>query len=313
VGEYSPWFWGHLARFQTRWNVSPAARELTRGARCHQRIGNANAKKHRERIQRNGCECLWRDSRTQQGQRANAQPSNRAHKLGEFELHRSFRHDRQSGRSNFENPVSRYPSRTSGAVLAAPEGPPVDTEVLSQKPSVRRKPLSKIARRVIASIIVVVAAIALWPAQYGGLTGMTVIKSESMQPTYFPGDLVVSIRLPEYQVGQVISYLVPMGQDGAGQRIIHRITEIDTSTGGPIYTTIGDNNFGAPDPWLIGPKDVMGTALFALPGFGGLIGGMANPLLIGLILAALVVVVLWSADPRDPSKRRKAKPYSAKP
>jgi signal peptidase I len=234
--------------------------------------------------------------------------------------------------------VSRYTtSRTSGAVLAAPEGPPVhtepvnserlstepatvtpatvapvsvepvSTEAVTMKPRARRKPLSKIARRVIASIIVVLAAVAFWPAQYGGLTGMTVIQTESMQPTYFPGDLVVSIRLPAYKVGEVISYLVPMGQDGAGQRIIHRITEIDTSTGGPIYTTTGDNNFGSPDPWMIGQKDVMGTALFALPGFGALIGGMANPLLIALIFAVLVVVVLWSADPRDPNRRRKAK------
>jgi signal peptidase I len=167
-----------------------------------------------------------------------------------------------------------------------------------------RTPVSLVRRRIIAVVILLLALVAFWPAQYGGLSGLTVVQGKSMEPTYFTGDLVVSVRLPEYQVGTVISYLVPAGQTGAGTRVLHRITEIDMTTGGAIYTTTGDNNFGAPDPWMIGQKDVMGTALFVLPGVGALLGGMSNPLLVALIMAFILAIILWSADPRIPAKRK---------
>jgi signal peptidase I len=192
------------------------------------------------------------------------------------------------------------------------DAPVAGAESISVSSAVKsREPVSRLRRRIISLVLVLFALVSFWPAQYGGLTGLTVVPGKSMEPTYFTGDLVVSIRLPEYKVGDVISYLVPVGQTGAGTRILHRITEIDKTTGGAFYTTSGDNNFGAPDPWMIGQKDVMGTALFVLPGFGTLLGGMSNPLLVALILSFMIVVVVWSADPRN-STKRKAKPAAAK-
>jgi signal peptidase I len=195
------------------------------------------------------------------------------------------------------------PALEVASTILEQTAPPVQAPAL--QPGAQRKPLSKVARRVISGVIVALALVAFWPAQYGGFTGLTVVDGHSMEPTYFTGDLVVSVRQPTYQVGDVVSYLVPVGQDGAGERVIHRITEVDTSTGSPIYTTTGDNNFGAPDPWMITSKDVMGVGILSLSGFGTLIGGMSNPLLIALICGVLITVVLWSSDPRDPAKRRR--------
>jgi signal peptidase len=155
-------------------------------------------------------------------------------------------------------------------------------------------------------VIVIVALVAFWPAQYGGITGLTVVDGESMEPTYVTGDLVVSIRQPSYSVGDIISYTVPSGQDGAGGRVIHRLNSIDSSDGVTIYTTLGDNNFDQVDPWIIGPQDVMGKALFVIPAVGNIIGGMSNPLLIGLISGVLVTVILWSSDSKEEKRLKKA-------
>lgn len=200
---------------------------------------------------------------------------------------------------------------SSGSASADPEGAAVGTPApLSRRAALgaekSKKRTGRLLRRILSGLFVAIALVVLWPAQYGGITGLTVVHGESMEPVYYTGDLVVSVKFPTYAIGDVISYTVPTGQDGAGGRVIHRIVSIDESSGSPILTTLGDNNLGHTDPWVIGPQDVMGKALFSVPGVGDLIGGVSNPLLIGLICGVLVTVVLWSSDSKEDKQRKKA-------
>ncbi|MEJ1231171.1 MAG: signal peptidase I [Galbitalea sp.] len=158
--------------------------------------------------------------------------------------------------------------------------------------------------RYAASIAIFLAALALlWPAQFGGFTGLTVVDGHSMEPTYHTGDLVVSLRLPSYQYGDIVSYLVPTGQPGAGGRVIHRIFAVDSSSGSAVYTTKGDNNPSV-DPWHFHSGDVLGKALFSIPAIGSVLGGVANPIVVGLVAGILVVILLWRIG-SAPKKRRR--------
>lgn len=153
----------------------------------------------------------------------------------------------------------------------------------------RRRDRRRRGRTLTGWILLVLAAAALWPAQFGGVTGLTIVHGESMQPTYDTGDVVLTVRMPAYQIGDVISYTVPDGQPGAGGHVIHRIDTV----AGAHYTTIGDNNTTA-DEWLISNTDITGKAFVHLPGAGVFFTPQVLPYLVALALGGIVTVLLWS-------------------
>jgi signal peptidase len=175
-----------------------------------------------------------------------------------------------------------------------------DPEVRGDTPdpverAVTRTTSTSRTRRIIASAAVLVAAIViLWPASYGGVTGLTLVRGNSMIPTYHTGDLVISVKFPSYLPGQIVSYTVPAGQPGAGGRVIHRIFSVSDSG---VYTTKGDNN-PETDPWHFQSSDVMGTALVAVPQVGSVLGVLSNPSVIGLFGGLLATLLLWRSDPK---------------
>lgn len=141
---------------------------------------------------------------------------------------------------------------------------------------------------------------ALWPATWGGFTGLTVVHGASMQPTYQTSDLVFTLRQPTYEVGDIVSYEVPAGQPGAGGRVIHRIVSFADEQP-VVFTTKGDNNPEA-DAWLITSEDIFGKAVLQLPGIGAGLTSRNYALLIGAVAGFVVLVLLW------PSSRRGANP-----
>lgn len=159
------------------------------------------------------------------------------------------------------------------------------------------------------SLILLAAAVALlWPASWGGITGLTVVQGNSMLPTYRTGDLVVSIRQPGYAVGDIVSFTVPEGQAGAGGRVIHRVLSVEQGAD-PVYRTKGDGN-ATPDEWRITGADVMGRALLQLPGVGGWFGGDAQWVLLAGFAGLAVTVLLWPSgkgDSRSASPRREGR------
>ncbi|MCU1414515.1 MAG: signal peptidase [Microbacteriaceae bacterium] len=180
----------------------------------------------------------------------------------------------------------------------------IETAPVIEAPAAAEAPTPKkhrVLRLVISLVVFGVALLALWPAQYGGFTGLTIVNGHSMEPTYHTGDLVLSLREPAYQPGEVVSYLIPKGQPGAGGRVIHRVLSVSTTTGTAVYTTQGDNNTST-DPWHFGSSDVLGKAVFSVPSIGTLLGKLANPLILGLAAAAAVFGIVWRFG-RDPKKK----------
>jgi len=151
-----------------------------------------------------------------------------------------------------------------------------------------------------SAVVLVVAILILWPASYGGVTGLTLVRGNSMIPTYHTGDLVISLKLPAYRPGEIVSYTVPAGQPGAGGRVIHRIFSV--SDGGA-YTTKGDNNPEA-DPWHFQSSDVMGSAVVAVPQVGAIVGVLSNPIVIGGFGGLLATLLLWRSDPKRERRSR---------
>jgi signal peptidase len=84
------------------------------------------------------------------------------------------------------------------------------------------------------------------------------VLSPSMEPTFGPGDLLVTRALDaaEIKVGDVLVLPVPTGgtlsgtEGAAGDRYVHRVVSVTRQNGLPVVKTKGDNN-GAVDPWQL--------------------------------------------------------------
>lgn len=191
---------------------------------------------------------------------------------------------------------------TGGVVLAAVPAPAITEDAGAAAATLggsvaaaRPRRAGRVERTVLAWLLLAVAVVVLWPAPWGGTLGLTIVSGHSMEPTYHTGDLVLTVRQPGYAVGEVVSYVVPDGQPGAGGRVIHRIVEADGGT----VTTRGDNNAAA-DPWTFTPSDITGRAVLQLPGVGLLWSPAVFPFLIAIVIGALVTMLLWPSRP-DPA------------
>ena len=128
----------------------------------------------------------------------------------------------------------------------------------------------------------------LWPSSLGGCTTLTIVSGESMEPTYYTGDLVVS-RCGPVHVGDVIVYNPP---DVGGARVIHRIVDGDADG----WVVQGDNNSFL-DPWQPTGDQILGSAVLHLPQVGKFAAILLSPLTwISLLIVALAVVIWPGRD-----------------
>lgn len=137
-------------------------------------------------------------------------------------------------------------------------------------------------------VIVLIDAYYLWPTVLGGQTALVVVSGESMEPTYFHGDLVIA-RDIEPGIGDVIVY-APEGYGGA--QIVHRITGGDAESG---WIVQGDNN-GFIDPFQPTEEEVVGVVLVHYPNLGRLTGLMLNPMVWASILILAIGLLIWFSD-----------------
>lgn len=168
---------------------------------------------------------------------------------------------------------------------------------------------SRMLRHAVTTVLFVLAVVVLWPAQVGGVTGLTIVSGASMEPTYRTGDLVVTLRLPQYSEGDVVSYVVPEGQPGAGGRVIHRISAVESVGGETTFTSVGDNN-DTVDPWRFAADDVMGVAVLTIPQLGTVFGAITNPLAVGLGAGALITLLLWPRRVQNAPREQEAVPIA---
>ena len=141
--------------------------------------------------------------------------------------------------------------------------------------------------------LVGVAAAVAWtftlrPQSLGGPAGYVMVRGVSMNPTYHPGDLVVTRLRHSYATGDIVAYRVPKGELGAGIVVVHRITGGSATTG---YVLQGDNN-AQPDDWHPKRPDVVGTAWFSVPYLGVVLAWLRAPLTLASLAAAVAVTVL---------------------
>lgn len=170
---------------------------------------------------------------------------------------------------------------TPGPAVARAAGAP-RVESLWRRPAVRR------LRSWAGLAALVLAAVVLWPQQYGGVTAVTVVVGSSMEPTYSGGDLLLT-RDVAPRLGDVAVYRVP-GQDaGAGALVVHRVVGGDGAAG---WVTQGDNN-AAPDVWTPRDADVLGTVALHLPLAGHAVLLLRDPLLWAAAGGVHVGYLLW--------------------
>ncbi len=129
----------------------------------------------------------------------------------------------------------------------------------------------------------------LWPTSLGGCTTLTIVSGESMEPTYYTGDLVVS-RCGEYQVGDIVVYNPP---DVGAARIIHRIIDGNATDGWVIQ---GDNNDFL-DPWEPTDDRILGKSVLHLPKVGLLGTVLVSPITWVSLLLVAAALVIWPSKP----------------
>jgi signal peptidase len=133
--------------------------------------------------------------------------------------------------------VAPSPLLPSAAVVAASQGQP------------RRRPLARVGTflsgLVLAAATLAAMALAIATVVMG--LGFSPVLSPSMEPVFAAGDVIVTRALDtsDIAVGQVLVLPVP---GSAGERFVHRVTDVRYEQGQPLVRTKGDNNAAA-DPW----------------------------------------------------------------
>jgi signal peptidase I len=144
-------------------------------------------------------------------------------------------------------------------------------------------------------------AVLLRPQWLGGSTAYVMVRGDSMLPTFEDGALVVLQLQDSYRPDDVVGYLIPQGEVGAGQLVVHRIVSVEEDGG---FVIAGDNN-ELPDPWRPCTADIRGRAVLAVPGAGRIIAMAMRPMNAGAIAAALIVMILVARSaPRGQEGRR---------
>ena len=129
----------------------------------------------------------------------------------------------------------------------------------------------------------------LWPSSLGGCTTLTIVSGQSMEPTYYTGDLVVS-RCADYAVGDVVVYNPP---NVGSARVIHRIIDGDAESGWVIQ---GDNNDFV-DPWTPTNERILGASTLHLPKVGLLGTVLVSPMTWISLLLVAAALVIWPGKP----------------
>ncbi len=125
------------------------------------------------------------------------------------------------------------------------------------------------------------------------------IKSSSMEPTYYRGDIVIVRKVSslEINVGDVIVFVEPGGSD----LILHRVAAIKEDGGKRYFLTKGDNPKTNPmvDRWTWVPEDnVIGVLVACVPYVGWIFLAFDQPgsRLMFILLILLIFFLYWSVE-----------------
>jgi signal peptidase len=142
-----------------------------------------------------------------------------------------------------------------------------------------------------ALFVAAVAALALAVGPRIGAYRTITILTGSMEPTFAPGDVVVSTKLParDMRVGDVVTFHAPV--DGA-PLVTHRITKVVQRGAHPVIRTKGDANPSA-DPWAARiEEDVVWRQRAVVPGLGRAIHALRQPAVHAAVLYGSLAMFL---------------------
>ena len=151
--------------------------------------------------------------------------------------------------------------------------------------------------RRIAGWLVFVVVAAAWvaffrPVGLGGPASYVTVSGESMEPTMYEGDFVITREQDDYQVGDVLVYRIEQGEVGAGGLVIHRITGGSMEEG---FVTQGDNR-DKPDLWYPTGHEIVGEVWIDMPKVGKWLPLLRSPLVIAGFAALLAFGFVMTLD-----------------
>lgn len=133
----------------------------------------------------------------------------------------------------------------------------------------------------VAWVLLVVAAVALWPQRWGGTMTYVLTSGTSMQPLFTAGDLAVLRTADDYRVGDVVAF-----RSEELQRVVmHRVlTEKDGT-----YTFQGDSNDFI-DLDQVRDEQMLGRLALRVPKVGPALEWLFRPVNVLLVVGALYLL-----------------------
>ena len=150
-------------------------------------------------------------------------------------------------------------------------------------------------RRIVA-LGVTCAFVALWmlflrPQVLGGPISNIAVSGNSMLPTFHSGDFLTVKRENSYSIGDIVVYVIPEGEVGAGRHVVHRIVGGDENG----FEMKGDNNASI-DLWRPTKSQIIGQAWFHIPGLARLLNHLRDPLVLAIAIAFMTLAVTLSPE-----------------
>jgi signal peptidase I len=168
--------------------------------------------------------------------------------------------------------------------------------VIAATPAARRSfPIKKIAGWLVFIALAAGWTIFLRPIGLGGPANYVTVSGESMEPTMFQGDFVITRQQSEYQVGDVLVYRIEEGEVGEGGLVIHRIIGGSMEEG---FVTQGDNR-DKPDLWYPKGDEIVGEVWLKMPGAGKWLPYIRSPFVIAGFAAMLAFSFVMTLEKEE--------------
>jgi signal peptidase len=155
----------------------------------------------------------------------------------------------------------------------------------------------------------ILLTIILWvlfaPTKLGGRASYILVSGGSMEPNFHFGDLVITRKANDYQLGEAVAYYDPL-LDGV---IYHRVVEKAESR----YLLQGDANTWI-DSYSPTDAEILGKEWIYLPGFGRVLEKARQPLWLAVIAVAFILMAVWpeiqEQKPSDLDPESSSRTYS---
>lgn len=133
-----------------------------------------------------------------------------------------------------------------------------------------------------AWVLLVVAAVVLWPKSWGGTMTYVLTSGTSMQPAFRAGDLAVLRSADDYRPGDVVAFR----SERLGKVVMHRVLREDDG----VYVFQGDNNDFV-DPDQVREEQMLGRVALRVPRVGPVLEWLVQPVNLLLAVGGLALLV----------------------